>query len=99
MSITRRQFLGGLAGILAASQAPAFVKAANLMPVKQLDSGLYYPDYLALWDSSGQIIKKIGIDRGTSGGSLVYDLVEKTVEFNRPKTIVYTDGSGMLIFS
>jgi len=43
--MNRRDFLKGIAGILAASTAPAFVRAQSLMPVRPLPSGLVVPEY------------------------------------------------------
>lgn len=41
--MNRRNFL---AGILAASAAPAIVRAASLMPVKVMDSGVLVPQWM-----------------------------------------------------
>lgn len=43
--MNRRNFL---AGILAASAAPAIVRAASLMPVKVMDSGVLVPQWMGM---------------------------------------------------
>ena len=45
MSLTRREFLRGMGGILAAGVAPAFIGADVLMPVKKI----LLPDTPILW--------------------------------------------------
>lgn len=51
----RRNFL---AGILAASAAPAFVRAASLMPVKVMDSGIALLDWSAVEEDDFTIMAK-----------------------------------------
>ena len=65
--MNRRDFLKGMAGILAAASAPAIVHAANIMPVRPLKSGILVPaidigvsDYsvarLVMYDINGKIL-------------------------------------------